>query len=212
MPVSVFATLSNLSLFGFCYTAGFYSKEIVLENYLIEGSMSWSIVLFLFAIGLTSCYSFKMLYGTILIGSRREPLALEIGGYGRGVKVPLMILGLLSITFGGSASYFGCSPTVVLNTGEKLLPIVMILVGVLYGNYLSRLCRPFMSSIILLTPFYQTAASFALKAGEQQKEVDKGWIERASLSTSPLATSIITHYTAFFVIGIGVMLVILFYG
>ena len=57
---SVFATVANFSLIGFVYTAGFHTKDGIIEILYTKGSSSCFLCFFLLAIGLTTCYTIKM--------------------------------------------------------------------------------------------------------------------------------------------------------
>lgn len=204
--VSLFASVANISLIGFLFTSGFYSKDIILEVLLKGENYSWSVVLFLLGIGLTSCYSVKMLVRTILINSFTGTSSRALGGFRWPVKIPLLLLGVLRLAFGSNVREYRRSLRLVLNPIDKLLPLMLILLGSLIGYSLSRLCHPFLSRIFTLVPFTQFKAIHSVDAGEHQKTVDKGWVEARSISISSLSSSIISHYTPAIGLGLSIFL------
>ena len=204
--VSLFASVANISLIGFLFTSGFYSKDIILEVLLKGESYSWSVVLFLLGIGLTSCYSVKMLVRTLLISSFTGTSSRALGGFRWPVKMPLLLLGVLSLAFGSNVREYRRALRLVLSPIDKLLPLMLILLGSLIGYSLSRLCHPFLSRIFTLVPFTQFKAIHSVDAGEHQKTVDKGWVEARSLSISSISSSIISHYTPAIGLGLSIFL------
>merc|ERR1712112_814279 len=64
LPVAVIASVANISLMGFLFTSGFYRKDSILEILFKEEIQSWTVVLFLVGIGLTTCYSLKIMIRT----------------------------------------------------------------------------------------------------------------------------------------------------
>jgi len=204
--VSLFASVANISLIGFLFTSGFYSKDIILEVLLKGETYSWSVVLFLLGIGLTSCYSVKMLVRTILINSFTGTSSRALGGFRWPVKMPLLLLGLLSLSFGSNVREYRRALRLVLSPIDKLLPLMLILLGSLIGYSLSRLCHPFLSRIFTLVPFTQFKAIHSVDAGEHQKTVDKGWVEARSISISSISSSIISHYTPAIGLGLSIFL------
>ena len=66
--IALFTALSCASLIGFPFTTGFFSKENILVG-LYHNTDSLSTCLFLFGIGLTACYSMKMLTCSLIMRS-----------------------------------------------------------------------------------------------------------------------------------------------
>lgn len=59
--ISLFAASSSLSLMGFPFTSGFFRKDKILENMLCNGANLITIIIFLLSIGITACYSIKLI-------------------------------------------------------------------------------------------------------------------------------------------------------
>ena len=79
--LSIFSTVANLSLIGFLFTSGFFSKDMISELLYKTESEAVSLIIFLLGIGVTSCYSIKMLTSTMLVGSFNETCTSSHGGY-----------------------------------------------------------------------------------------------------------------------------------
>jgi len=78
--LSVLFAVSNLSLMGFLYTRGFFRKDIIVEVLYTNEYMSLRILAFLIGIGLTSCYSIKLIKNTLLTGDFGAVGTNTIGG------------------------------------------------------------------------------------------------------------------------------------
>lgn len=79
ITLSVFCAIANMSLLGFIFTSGFYRKDMILEE-LYRGASSLMIAIFLIGIGLTSCYSMKILTITTLKSAFTESATYSLGG------------------------------------------------------------------------------------------------------------------------------------
>ena len=79
--VSLFWSVSVLSLMGFVFTSGFYRKDIILEELYSDG-MGMPLLFFVVGIGLTTIYSIKILTRTVLTNSFTGPVVLSVGGFG----------------------------------------------------------------------------------------------------------------------------------
>lgn len=206
---SIFASVANISLIGFLFTSGFYRKDMILEAILKGEGHSWSIVLFLLGVGLTSCYSIKMLVSSILRGSFTATSSTALRGFSWQVKTPLLLLGVLRVSFGSSIDNYRAAAFVCLRPVDKIIPLGLILTGALAGYACSRLCNPLLSRMFTLVPSTQLNSSYSVGAGGHQKVVDKGWVEAGSASISPVSLSIISHYRP--AIGLGLRAVLLLF-
>nr|YP_010950996.1 NADH dehydrogenase subunit 5 [Thienemanniella triangula]WML69337.1 NADH dehydrogenase subunit 5 [Thienemanniella triangula] len=67
MPLSVSClNLANLALCGMPFLAGFYSKDLILELVLISDMNLFSFFLYFVSTGLTVCYSFRLVYYSLM--------------------------------------------------------------------------------------------------------------------------------------------------
>lgn len=67
LMVALFTQIALISLIGFMFTSGYYRKDIILEAIIKRGLHSSMVLLFLISIGLTSFYSFKIIYCTMFM-------------------------------------------------------------------------------------------------------------------------------------------------
>lgn len=67
MPLTVSClNLANLALCGIPFLAGFYSKDLILELVIISDMNLFSFFLYFFSTGLTVCYSFRLVYYSLM--------------------------------------------------------------------------------------------------------------------------------------------------
>jgi len=93
MHLSVAFIFANLTLIGFFFTSGFYSKDIILESIYTDGQYAWATFIFLVGIGFTCFYSCKIIY-TIEKIYDNGVAPCTIGGLRWLVKFPLISLGI----------------------------------------------------------------------------------------------------------------------
>ena len=168
-----FTIVSSLSLLGFMYTSGCYRKEKILELLYLEGRISWCLLVFLLGIGLTTYYSFKVLACAFLIGSFSGIRSTTLGGFRRHVKRPMYLLGTMSLAFGAMIEEFTSHFQVLMDTWEKLLPLMLMISGFFGGYFLARYYSPTLSRLAFLTPISQQVSSCLLHL-DFQKTSDKG--------------------------------------
>ena len=209
--VSVFTSVSNLSLMGFVFTTGFYRKDLLLEASYMCVSTSWVVLLFLLGIGLTSCYSVKIVIWSITINAFTRTASNNLGGYSWIIKIPLSTLGGYSLFFGTNAWAFCGLLSVIINVCDKILPRCLIAFGFLLGYGVSSFCHPQFRSIFTLAPFSQGFAAMPVMAGDRQYIIDKGWVAAGSISLSSFANSIITIYNPAMTLGLCVLIIFVLY-
>lgn len=67
MPLTIcFFTISNLSLCGLPFLSGFYSKDLILEVLSMGYINLYIYIVFFLSVGLTVCYTFRLIYYTLL--------------------------------------------------------------------------------------------------------------------------------------------------
>jgi NADH-ubiquinone oxidoreductase chain 5 len=101
MPLTISClNVANLSLCGFPFLAGFYSKDIILEIVLISELNLFSVFLFFFSTGLTVRYSFRLFYYSFIITMNQSSINILND---KSLVIFKSILGLLIFAiFGGS--------------------------------------------------------------------------------------------------------------
>lgn len=200
--ITVFCLGANLSLIGLIYTSGFYRKDIILEILFNNECRSLAIFLFLLGVGLTTCYTFKLLISVFPLGSFTNTSALRIGGYRWALKLPLFFLAFIRTSFGSSVHNFRRLITITLTYTDKALTFVLILLFSLLRVGITRLHSPLIRRMSNLVPLRQSMAVTPAYL-DHQKPLDKGWIEAVSLSLSPLVSSVLLHYNPAVAIGMG---------
>ena len=208
--LGVFMSVSNLSLAGFVYTAGFYRKDRILELLQCNEYASYVVTLFLFGIFLTTCYSVKLQYMIMYRNRQVGVSTIANVGIRWPIKTPLIALGTARIVFrSDNINLF----IVGLDPSDKYITIFLLISGLLFGSRSPGMHIPILRRFITLTPFIQSGTSTLKTFRVARKNIDKGWIEVFSLSLSGLVSSITWHYNT--VLGLGFcmfFLFLVFYG
>jgi len=190
---SVFCIVANLSLIGLIFTSGFYRKDIILEILYMNECRSLAFFFFLLGVGLTTCYTFKLLISVFSLGSFTNTRSMSIGGFRWTFKVPLFVLAVLRTSFGSIVFSFGGLSMISISYTDKVLTFVLIALSSLLRALITRFNSPLLRSMSYLVPLTQfIAVTPAYMA--HQKALDKGWIEAVSLSLSPIVASVVLHY------------------
>nr|YP_009654908.1 NADH dehydrogenase subunit 5 [Cazira horvathi]QCI09884.1 NADH dehydrogenase subunit 5 [Cazira horvathi] len=131
--------ISNLSLCGFPFLSGFYSKDLILEQLSYSFSNLYIFILFYMSIGLTLCYSLRLIYfcmsgsSGLMVSSNytEDPLML----------FSLILMTLLSVISGSFLGWlifpfidFMCFPLYL-----KIMPLLIIMLGGWLGYSMSLL-------------------------------------------------------------------------
>nr|YP_009049151.1 NADH dehydrogenase subunit 5 [Tribolium audax]AIE43744.2 NADH dehydrogenase subunit 5 [Tribolium audax] len=140
MPLTcVYFNISNLSLCGIPFLSGFYSKDLVAEI-LSMGYLSFYVYLiFYLSIGLTVCYSFRLVYYSfvgnfnfISVNSIYEGGIIMLKGMGG--------LIFLVISMGSVVSWliFSYPYVIILPFFMKIMTLIMVMIGAWVGYELSK--------------------------------------------------------------------------
>jgi hypothetical protein len=126
-------------------------------------------------VGITTAYRIKITNLACLNNSRILPVSLSYGGLRWQIKLPLTLLGLCSISSGLA---IGCNLrfSVILCFLDKVIPLIIISVGIMFGLILTNYKDKNFSSILILRPTFQRTRSFSQKA-ELVKIGDSGFTE-----------------------------------
>jgi len=198
LNLSLLCTVANLSLMGFVFTSGFYSKDIILEVMYNEEDVTWALFFFIIGIGFTSCYSIKMLTSTFIMSTFTGARSRSINGHRWQVKCPLYLLRTVSLTFGTFVNDYCRIISIPLAANEKLLPFNFLFLGIVSGYLIARINRPLLRSMFTLIPFTQFKSSYVLV---ELQIIDKGWIEAGSRTASLMSSSVYNHYSPIVNIG-----------
>nr|UXW93471.1 NADH dehydrogenase subunit 5 [Blasticotoma sp. 'minuta'] len=139
MPLlSICFNVSNMSLCGFLFLSGFYSKDIILESIICSFYDLLIYTMFFFSMLFTVMYTFRVCYYSMLGGVN----LLVIGGLekeGNNGMMKSMLGMVLFVIFGGSGvswSIFSYPYMICLSLGMKLIPLFLIFLGGIGGYFL----------------------------------------------------------------------------
>nr|YP_010944516.1 NADH dehydrogenase subunit 5 [Chilocorus rubidus]WMB96358.1 NADH dehydrogenase subunit 5 [Chilocorus rubidus] len=192
MPLTmVYFNVSNLSLCGFPFLSGFYSKDLIIEFY----SLNFNIFVYLFmylSLGLTVSYSFRLFYYSLLgdfnfnsINCINENFNLMTYSMGSMFLMVLLTGSFLNwVIFKYPLMYY-------IPSFMKFLVLLFIIFGVLLGVELAKvkyLESLFSKKFFLMNnfmfmwnlPFLSTFGVnyyFLLMGGKFMKFIDQGWLE-----------------------------------
>nr|AFI23520.1 NADH dehydrogenase subunit 5 [Coridius chinensis] len=148
--------ISTLSLCGFPFMSGFYSKDFILE-YLTTGYLNLFIyVIYFISVGLTVSYSFRLIY--YCFGSFNGLSSSSSVGEDSVTMFSMLILTLLAICSGSLLSWL-----LIFNLDLLLMPIeckLMPLLFVLLGSWLGWVCSVLSVYDTLMGLFYHMPIYF----------------------------------------------------
>nr|UFI48272.1 NADH dehydrogenase subunit 5 [Gymnosoma dolycoridis] len=141
MPLSSSCfNIANLALCGMPFLSGFYSKDLILEMVSLSYINIFSFFLYFFSTGLTVCYSFRLIYYSMIGDSNFSSLNMLNDESWVMLKSMLGLL-ILSI-FGGSMLMwliFSTPYVVVIPFYLKLLTLFVCIMGGLCGYLISNI-------------------------------------------------------------------------
>ncbi len=204
--------LSRMSLCGFPFLAGFYSKDAIIENIVFYSFNRLIILIFYIAVGITTFYSIRIILITLWGPKNRKPFTQAIEE--NNIKLPIIILSTISVIMGSIILWifpFYVSITHI-SQNIKNVPLLLIMIGLL----LSWITRIFIKkSIIIYKPkihFYlcgmwfmsQLSSQFIIKyplilSHQYLKSSDQAWIEYIlAQGTNNIITKIFNRVTKFY--------------
>nr|ALO70392.1 NADH deshydrogenase subunit 5 [Bolitobius castaneus] len=140
MPLTcTFFNISNLSLCGLPFLSGFYSKDLILEILSMNYLNMFIYVIFFISTGLTVCYTFRLIYYSLLGNFNFSSLnSLNDLNYfmlsGMSGLIFLVIMGgsiLMWVMF--PTPYFICLPIVM-----KMMALIVTMIGIWIGLEFSK--------------------------------------------------------------------------
>jgi len=170
-----FLTISNIALLGFPFMSGFYRKDMIIESFYSSYSCYMGGIFFLMGVGLTTAYRIKIMNLACINNGRFIPSALGSGGLRWQVKIPLSLLGLCSVLRGFLIGY-NISLSVVVYQLDKIMPLVLICLGLMGGFFLTNFKDKNFSSMLMLSPLFQKTRNYVGESGVI-KTVDFGFVE-----------------------------------
>nr|AIG61938.1 NADH dehydrogenase subunit 5 [Allantus luctifer] len=133
MPfVSVCFNFSNLSLCGFPFLAGFYSKDLILENFFLMNFNMFILFMFLISTIFTVSYTFRLIYFLMIKNYNMFSLNF-LNDNSWGMNKSFMGLMIMVILGGSMLSWllFPYPYMICLPLKFKLMPLVIIFIGLL---------------------------------------------------------------------------------
>nr|YP_010384311.1 NADH dehydrogenase subunit 5 [Hemisquilla californiensis]UGW52181.1 NADH dehydrogenase subunit 5 [Hemisquilla californiensis] len=194
MPLTTFyMNLANLALCGMPFMAGFYSKDLILEMAFM-GSINYiSFLMYVFATGLTVCYTARLVYYSVTGGFNMGSLH-TVNDESTLLTSPMLLLGLGAVVAGALLSWLivPYPYMICLNSFYKSLVLIVCGTGAWLG-YILNLgsflyvlnSLGFYSSVVFsgsmwFLPFLSTQSviyKFLLSGLEAYKMGDQGWLE-----------------------------------
>nr|YP_009172406.1 NADH dehydrogenase subunit 5 [Nepa hoffmanni]ALG35806.1 NADH dehydrogenase subunit 5 [Nepa hoffmanni] len=130
--------ISNFALCGVPFLSGFYSKDLIVEFYSFEGMNLLFYLIYFVSIGLTSCYSMRLVYYCLSNGvsyyvcqSYSEDLSMNISMY------TLTFMAIISGSFLGWL-IFPVPGVVFLSFFMKFMSLIFVLLGFWLGYEVSE--------------------------------------------------------------------------
>nr|YP_011036778.1 NADH dehydrogenase subunit 5 [Eupelix cuspidata]WRK21447.1 NADH dehydrogenase subunit 5 [Eupelix cuspidata] len=132
--------ISNMALCGFPFLSGFYSKDLIIESFSNMGGSIFLMVFFYLSLGLTSFYSLRLFYYTVLMNFKYYSLVSMVESISL-MKFSIFILSLFSMFFGSMYMWLVNLDMefLVLPFYLKLLTLFMVMLGLYFGYVFSYL-------------------------------------------------------------------------
>ena len=128
--------VGSLSLMGFPYLTGFYSKDLILELTYDRYYIAFAYWLGSFSALLTAFYSIRLIYLTFITNtnSRKETL-MGVHESSLNIRLPLILLALGSLFVGYLGKEISLSTVIgpIIANSAKLTPLVFSLLGALFA-------------------------------------------------------------------------------
>nr|AAV49055.1 NADH dehydrogenase subunit 5 [Perga condei] len=135
LPVtSVCFNFSNLSLCGFPFLAGFYSKDLILEMFLMENLNLFVLFMLIFSSIMTVSYTFRLIFYT-MVGDFNLT-SLNFLNNESWIMLFSMLNLMFMTTIGGSMVMwliFPCVNMICLPFIYKIIPLILIIIGGVLG-------------------------------------------------------------------------------
>nr|YP_010535292.1 NADH dehydrogenase subunit 5 [Megacopta horvathi]UYA97779.1 NADH dehydrogenase subunit 5 [Megacopta horvathi] len=191
--------ISNFSLGGLPFLSGFYSKDLILEYMTLGGSNMFVYIIFFFSVGLTMCYTLRLVY--YCFGNYSGLSSCQSYFEDPTMMFSMVLLTIMSIVFGSLFSWVSLPylDFMLFPIECKLLPLVVVLLGGLIGYQISLLSLSdfklgtsyvlmfnFLGSMWFLPSFFSHVNTPVLGISyDYYKVMDGGWCEYL-VSKSPL--------------------------
>nr|ALO76308.1 NADH deshydrogenase subunit 5 [Rhagium mordax] len=215
MPLTcTFFNISNFSLCGLPFLSGFYSKDLVVEIMSMQFLNIFIYLIFYISVGLTVCYSFRLVYYTltgnfnfISLSSLSESSMLMLKSM-MGLIIFVVIMGSMLMWLMFPSPYFIC-----LSLPMKMMALIMVIFGVWFGYELAKFKFNYFSkslnNLILVAflgsmwnmPIISTLGVnfYPIMMGELYiKKFDQGWFEYYGGQNLSLKLQNLSQFIQFF--------------
>nr|UPL65862.1 NADH dehydrogenase subunit 5 [Onymocoris hackeri] len=121
--------VSNISLFGFPFLSGFFSKDLILESVYISDMNFMVYFVFFISVGLTAAYTFRLFYYVVFSHSCWSSAINYEESFL--MNFSMMILLFMSVFMGKMLTYYMFSYTnlILMPFFQKMMPLFIILVS-----------------------------------------------------------------------------------
>nr|QOD97509.1 NADH dehydrogenase subunit 5 [Cochlearius cochlearius] len=223
-------TIGNLALMGTPFLAGFYSKDLIIENLNTSYLNTWALLLTLLATSFTATYSLRMIL-LVQTGHTRIPSITPVNENNPTITNPITRLALGSITAGLLiTSYITPTKThpMTMPTTTKTAAIILTILGIILALELSNmthtLTQPkqnhysnFSNTLGYFNPLTHRLSSMNLLSNGQKIAshlIDHSWYKKmgpeglanlqlmAAKTSTPLHTGLIKTYLGSFALSI----------
>ena len=205
--------ISSLSLCGLPFLSGFYSKDIILEVYVISGYNFFLYLIFFVSVGLTVAYSTRLVYYCISDGCNIYVCQRYFED--KKIIISIIFLTLISIVRGRILCWFifRTPSLIVLPFLLKMMPLLFIITGGWLGyelsffsfnfisfSYLYYQASYFIGSIWFIPKFstYIMYDSSLLLSKSFSENVDIGWGEHIISNSSLLFFTFISKLSYYY--------------
>nr|YP_010270155.1 NADH dehydrogenase subunit 5 [Potamometra macrokosos]UJY96842.1 NADH dehydrogenase subunit 5 [Potamometra macrokosos]UJY96855.1 NADH dehydrogenase subunit 5 [Potamometra macrokosos]UJY96868.1 NADH dehydrogenase subunit 5 [Potamometra macrokosos]UJY96881.1 NADH dehydrogenase subunit 5 [Potamometra macrokosos] len=206
-------SVSNLSLCGFPYLAGFYSKDLILEVMTFNGSNMFIYFIMYISVGLTVSYSIRLIYYTMIMNT--NSYANQSFSEDKFMNLSMLFLVIMSIVSGSMLSWliFSTPVFLVIPFFMKIFALIMILFGMFLGYELSIFyynidsyymvtykLSSFLGSMWFMPPFstYFLSGKFLNYSFMMTKNLEVGWGEFIFSKMSFTYMVILSKFTQFY--------------
>nr|YP_009692472.1 NADH dehydrogenase subunit 5 [Limnogonus poissoni]QEH58884.1 NADH dehydrogenase subunit 5 [Limnogonus poissoni]QEH58898.1 NADH dehydrogenase subunit 5 [Limnogonus poissoni]QEH58925.1 NADH dehydrogenase subunit 5 [Limnogonus poissoni] len=138
LPVTITCfCISNLSLCGFPYLSGFYSKDLILEVMTFSGHNFFIYFIMYFSVGLTVSYSVRLAYYSLVVGT--NSYSCQSYFEDKFMNLSMIFLVILSILSGSIISWliFMTPVFLMMPFFMSMMSFIFIVGGVIVGHELS---------------------------------------------------------------------------